>query len=159
MPPPDAHRANGSPSDESHEGTQVSSACTVRVLSACTTKDYGPPDDAASDSGLWFTCRTVTDATNNMGEKRKCRTNVEDETELDVSSPPDTPPRIRQKALQMAFAEAAPRVRRGNFAFAEPAPPLPEADVEWSAVREIVEALKKKPGGREVVWRLESELE
>ncbi len=85
--------------------------------------------------------------------------NAEDETELEASTPPDTPPRIRQKALQSALAEAAPRVRRGNFAFAEPAPPLPEADVEWSAVREIVEALKKKPNGREVVWRLEQELE
>ena len=85
--------------------------------------------------------------------------NAEDETELEASTPPDTPPRIRQKALQSALAEAAPRVRRGNFAFAEPARPLPEADVEWSAVREIVEALKKKPNGREVVWRLEQELE
>ena len=82
MPPPDAHRANGSPSEESHDGTPVSSAGSVRAPSARTTKDYGPPDDVASASGLWFTGRSAADAMVNMGEKRKGITNVEDETEL-----------------------------------------------------------------------------
>ncbi len=207
MPPPAAHRANGSQSDVSHTGGEtshaeavtsheetpmsptssepISSSQPLQETSACTTKDYGPP----FGPHVWYGDTQSVERRNRLRhEENRRNAEVGTETELDVSytSPTDTPPRTRQSALQTAFAEAAfdfgrsdaaqaafadgaessgtetskpsPRPRQCNFAFAESPPQLPPADVEWSAVREIIELLKRRPDGREIVWRIEQEI-
>ena len=215
MPPPAAHRANGSPSELSHTGGNtplsqtssepVSPIQPLHESSACTTKDYGPP----FGPHVWYGDSQSVERRNRLRQEENRRNaEVGTETELDVSytSPSDTPPHTRQSALQTAFAEAAlevdaalqchlalhpepvqaafadedeasgtetskPSPRDFNFALAESPhelaetphglttpPQLPAADVEWAAVREIIELLKRKPDGREIVWRIAQDI-